>query len=70
VTYRALILKEKLKLRTVCAGWILHLLTSDQKRKRVKKASALLTGFKDRDPRHTREIATGDETWLYFFVRQ
>jgi hypothetical protein len=43
------ILKEKL--RKVCARWIPHLLTSDQKRERVEKASASLTRFKDRDPR-------------------
>jgi len=62
-----LILKEKLKLRKVCARWIPHLLTNEQKRQRVKIASELLSRFKDKEERRLREIVTGDETWLYFF---
>jgi histone-lysine N-methyltransferase SETMAR len=47
VSYVFCILKEKL--RKVCAHWIPHLLTSNQKRMRIEKASALLTRFKDRN---------------------
>ena len=36
------ILKEVLKLRKVCARWIPHLLTSEQKGVRVEKATQLL----------------------------
>lgn len=62
-----LILKEKLRLRKVCARWIPHLLTPEQKRGRVEKASALLLKYKNKDPRRIKEVVTGDETWLYFF---
>ena len=61
------ILKERLKLRKVCARWIPHLLTPEQKGERVEKAKILLAMYKGRDSKRTREIVTGDETWLYFF---
>ena len=61
------ILKEKLKLQKICARWIPHLLTSEQKKDRVENASVLLSRFKKRDSRRLREVVTGDETWLYFF---
>ena len=44
-----------------------HLLTPEQKKDRVEKASVLLSRFKNRDSRRLREVAIGDETWLYFF---
>jgi hypothetical protein len=46
-------IKEKLKLRKVCAHWIPHFLTSGQKRDQVEN---------DRDPRRVREIVKGNET--------
>ena len=60
-------LKEKLKLQKICARWIPHLLTPEQKKDRVEKAPVLLSRFKNRDSRRLREVVTGDETWLYFF---
>jgi hypothetical protein len=62
------ILHEKLKLREVYARLIPHLLTSDQKR--IEKASALLTSFKDRNPKRLKEIVKGVGTWRYFLARQ
>ena len=59
--------KEKLKLQKICAHWIPHLLTPEQKKDRVEKASVLLSRLKNRDSRRLREVVTGDETWLYFF---
>ena len=60
--------KEKLKQQKICALWIPHLLTPEQKRDRVKKACVLLSRFKNRDSYRLREVVTGDETWIYFFV--
>ncbi|XP_061178417.1 histone-lysine N-methyltransferase SETMAR-like [Saccostrea echinata] len=61
------ILKENLKLRKVCARWVPHLLSEEQKRIRVEMASQLLTIYEDCDQRRINEIVTGDETWIYFF---
>ena len=33
----------------------------------MEKTSVLRSRFKNRDSCHFREVATGDETWLYFF---
>ena len=62
------ILEEKLKLQKICARWIPHLLTPEQKKDCVENASVLLFRFKNRDSRCLREVVTGDETWLYFFL--
>ena len=66
-SYVFIILKEKLKLQKICACWIPHLLTPEQKKDRVEKASLLLSRFKNQDSRRLREVVTGDETWLYCF---
>ena len=66
-SYVLTILKEKLKLEKICARWIPHLLTPEQKMDRVEKASVLLSRFKKRESHRLREVVTGDETWLYFF---
>ena len=67
MSYVFTILKEKLKLQKICAHWIPHLPTPEQKKDCVEKASVLLSRFKNRDSRRLREVVTGDETWLYFF---
>ena len=66
-SYVFAVLKEKLKLQKICAHWIPHLLTPEQKKDHVEKASVLLSRFKNQDSHHLREVVTGDETWLYFF---
>ena len=53
-----------LKLRKVCVRFFL---TSEQKGIRVEKAIQLLAKYSNADHMRLREIATGDETWLYFF---
>ena len=67
VSYVFIILKEKLKLQKICMRWIPHLLTPEQKKDSVEKASVLLSRFKNRDFCHLWEVVTGDETWLFFF---
>ena len=46
-SYVSTILKEKLKLQKICARWIPHLLTPEQKKDRVEKVSVLLEGSCD-----------------------
>ena len=66
-SYVFTILKEKLKLQKICALWIPHLLTPEQKKDRVEKAFVLLSRFKNRDSLSLREVITGDETCFFFF---
>lgn len=61
------ILKDKLKLRKVCARWIPHLLTEHQKQERVRIASELLRVYEKCDDRRIFDLVTGDETWISFF---
>ena len=61
------ILRERLGLRKICAGWVPHLLTDEQKQSRVRFASQVIEKYDKCDPRHLEEIVTGDETWIYHF---
>ena len=61
------ILKEKLKLRKICAQWIPHLLTDHQKQERVRIATELLAVYEHCNERRLFDIVTGDETWVSFF---
>ena len=64
------ILTKELKLRKVCARWVPHLLTKEQKASRVKMAKTLLKKYKNCDKRRIIELITGDETWMYYFEPQ
>ena len=48
LSYVFTIQKEKLKLQKICARWIPHLLTPEQKKGRVEKASVLLSSSRTR----------------------
>ena len=61
------ILRERLGLRKICAHWVPHLLTDEQKQSRVRLASQVIEKYDECDPRHLEEIFTGDETWIYHF---
>ena len=61
------ILHERLGLRKICAHWVPHLLTDDQKQSRVRLASQVIEKYDKCDPRHLEEIITSDETWIYHF---
>ena len=61
------ILRERLELRKVCARWVPNLLTEEQEQSRVRLASQVIEKYDKCDPRHTEEIVTGDETWIYHF---
>ena len=60
-------LRERLGLRKICARWVPHLLTDEQKQSRVRLASQVIKKYDKCDSRRLEEIATGDETWIYNF---
>ena len=61
------ILRERLGVRKICARWVPHLLTDEQKQSRVRLASQVKEKYNNFDPRHLEEIITGDEPWIYHF---
>ena len=61
------ILHERLGRRKICARWVPHLLTDEQKQSRVRLASQVIEKYDKCDPCHLEEIVTGDETWIYHF---
>ena len=61
------ILRERLGLRKICACWVRHLLTDEQKQIRIRLASQVIEKYDKCDPRRLEEIVTGDETWIYHF---
>ena len=61
------ILHERLGLRKICAHWVPHLLTDEQKQSLVRLASQVLEKYDKCDPCRLEEIVTGDETWIYHF---
>ena len=54
------ILREQLGLCMICAPWMPHLLTDEQKQSRVRLASQVIEKYDKCDPRHLEEIVTGD----------
>ena len=56
------ILKKRLDLRKVCASWVPHLLTEEQKTQRFKCAWELLKTYKGCNSRVISNLLTGDET--------
>ena len=64
------ILKKRLDLRKVCARWVPHLLTEEQKTQRLKCAQELLKTYKGCNSRVISNLLTGDETWVYMFEPQ
>ena len=61
------IMKKRLDLRKVCARWIPHLLTEEQKTQRLKCARELLKTNKCCNSRVISNLLTGDETWVPMF---
>ena len=63
------ILKKRLDLRKVCARWVPHLLTEEQKTQRLKCARELLKTYKGCNS-WVINLLTGDETWVHIFEPQ
>ena len=63
-----LILRKILRVKKLCARWIPHQLTEEQKTARLEFCHAMLTRF-DKPPKfqRLRDIVTGDETWGYYY---
>ena len=64
------ILKKRLDLRKVCAWWVPHLLTEEQKTQRLKCARELSKTYKGCNSRVISNLLTGDETWVHMFEPQ
>ena len=64
------ILKKRLDLRKVCARWVPHLLTEEQKTQRLKCAREFLKTYKGCNSRVISNLLTGDKTWVYMFEQQ
>ncbi|KAI6658928.1 Histone-lysine N-methyltransferase SETMAR-like [Oopsacas minuta] len=62
------ILHKELGLRKLCARWIPHSLSSDQKKCRVDFCKIMLKRFVNGTSRAVSEILTGDETWTNHYV--
>ena len=58
------ILRNELGFHKVCAKWVPHKLSEDNKRLRVEVSKELLETLKE----GYNNIITGDETWIYFFT--
>ena len=64
------ILKKRLDLRKVCARWVPHLLTEEQKTQPLKCARELLKTYKGCNNRVISNLLTGDETWVHMLEQQ
>ena len=64
------ILKKRLDLRKLCARWVPHLLTEEQKTQRLKCAPKLLKTYKGCNSRVISNLLTGDETCVHMFEPQ
>ena len=61
------ILHDHLKLRKVCARWIPHSLTNDQKRLRIEFCRQSLKRFEQGRSRCVFDIVTGDQSWFHHY---
>ena len=64
------IMKKRLDLRKVCARWVPHLLTEEQKTQRLKYAREFLKTFKGCNCLVISNLLTGDENWVHMFEPQ
>ena len=64
------ILKKCLDLRKVCARWLPHLLTEEQKTQCLKCARELLKTYKGCKSLLISNLLKGDETWVHIFEPQ
>ena len=61
------IIHKELCLRKLCARWIPHSLTLEQKSARVDFCKIMLKRFDNGTARAVSDILTGDETWIYHY---
>ena len=56
-----------LTLKKVCARWVPHILTKDQKRQRVLCARKLIQLLELNGYKRLEDVITGNDTWIYFY---
>lgn len=61
------ILHQHLKVKKLCARWVPHQLTNEQKSRRLEFCQFMLDKFETADSRRWAEIYTTDEVWLYYY---
>ncbi len=61
------IIHDYLKLREVCARWVSHQLTNDQKQLRIQFYPHSLKIFEEGPFRRVFNIVTGDKLWFYLY---
>ena len=61
------ILRRHLDMKKICARWVPHILTDEQKQKRVDAARILLDRYGHGNQQLLNNIVTGDETWIYYY---
>ena len=61
------IIHDYLNLRKVCARWVLHTLTDDQKQPRLQFCRHSLKSFDEGQSRRVFDIITGDESCFYHY---
>ena len=62
------ILQEELDMIKLCAGWVPHLLTADQKRSRMEISEQCLERFNKNKTYFVRWFITMDEMWIHHYT--
>jgi len=63
------IMHEELDMKKLCARWVPHLLTADQKRTRMKISEQCLERFnKNKTDFVWRQFITMDESWIHHYT--
>jgi hypothetical protein len=62
------ILHEELDMKKLRARWLLHLLTADQKRTRMKISEQCLEHFNKNETDFVRQFITMEETWIHHYT--
>jgi len=62
------ILHEELDMKKLCARWVLRLLTTDQKRTRMKISEQCLERFNKNKTDFVRRFNTMEETWIHHYT--
>jgi histone-lysine N-methyltransferase SETMAR len=61
-------LHEELDMKKLCARWVPRLLTTDQKRTRMKIFEQCLERFNKNKTDFVRRFITMDETWIHHYT--
>jgi len=62
------ILHEEFDMKKLCARWVPHLLTADQKRTRMKISEQCFERFNKNKTDFVRRCITMDETWIHHYT--